>query len=190
MAALDVFYRKGVSRATLADIGKEAGVTRGAIYWHFKDKIDLFLQLEKYMASTRRFTPDYWSDESIKTLPDLRLRVVDRLLTFFDDPIVHKYQIIIYSRMEYIDDFKQFTENEENYQRECIVQLETVLTRLIKSGDVRSDITPRHAARHFYIFMDGLFDCWSIDETEFLVREELEELTDEFMMLFQSMTPK
>ncbi|MDF7806907.1 TetR family transcriptional regulator [Pontiellaceae bacterium B12219] len=185
MAALDVFYKKGVSRATLADIGKEAGVTRGAVYWHFKDKIDLFLQLDEYMAQTRRFTPEYWSDESITSLADLRQRVVDRLMKFFDDPIVHKFQILIFSRMEYIDDFKAFTVNEEQYQRACIVELEKVLARLIESGQVRSDIRPRHAARHFYVYMDGLYDCWSIDETEFLVRDELEELTDEFMMLFK-----
>jgi TetR/AcrR family acrAB operon transcriptional repressor len=185
MAALDVFYKKGVSRATLADIGKEAGVTRGAVYWHFKDKIDLFLQLDEYMAKTRRFTPEYWSDESITSLSDLRRRVVDRLIKFFDDPIVHKFQILIFSRMEYIDDFKAFTVNEEKYQRSCIVELEKVLARLIESGQVRSDIRPRHAARHFYVYMDGLYDCWSIDETEFLVRDELEELTDEFMTLFK-----
>lgn len=184
MAALDVFYKKGVSRATLADIAKEAGVTRGAVYWHFKDKIDLFLQLDKYMTRTRRFIPEYWSDESITSLPDLRQRVIDRLMTFFDDPIVHKFQILIFSRMEYIDDFKAFTVNEEQYQRACILELEKVLVRLIESGQVRSDITPRHAARYFYSFMDGLYDCWSIDETEFLVRDELAALTDEFMRLF------
>jgi TetR/AcrR family transcriptional regulator, acrAB operon repressor len=185
MAALNVFYKKGVSRATLADIGKEAGVTRGAVYWHFKDKIDLFLQLDTYMANTRRFTPEYWSDVSITSLSDLRQRVVDRLMTFFDDPIAHKFQILIFSRMEYIEDFKEFTVNEEKYQRACILELEKVLTRLMQVGEIRSDINPRHAARHFYVYMDGLYDCWSIDETEFVVRDELEELTDEFMMLFK-----
>lgn len=41
-AAECIFYAKGVSRASLADIANEAGTTRGAIYWHFKDKADLF----------------------------------------------------------------------------------------------------------------------------------------------------
>ena len=41
-AAERVFYDKGVSRASLDDIAREAGATRGAIYWHFKDKVDLF----------------------------------------------------------------------------------------------------------------------------------------------------
>ncbi|MBM9537760.1 TetR family transcriptional regulator [Desulfobulbus alkaliphilus] len=40
-AAVRVFSIRGVSRASLADIAREAGVTRGAIYWHFTNKADL-----------------------------------------------------------------------------------------------------------------------------------------------------
>ncbi|MBY0410356.1 MAG: TetR family transcriptional regulator, partial [Burkholderiaceae bacterium] len=39
-AAESVFLQKGVSRASLNDIARAAGTTRGAIYWHFKDKVD------------------------------------------------------------------------------------------------------------------------------------------------------
>jgi len=41
-AARDVFHEKGLTRATLLDVAERAGVTRGAIYWHFKNKEDLF----------------------------------------------------------------------------------------------------------------------------------------------------
>ncbi len=41
-AAVRVFAEKGVSRSSLQDIAEAAGTTRGAIYWHFKNKADLF----------------------------------------------------------------------------------------------------------------------------------------------------
>ena len=41
-AAERVFLQRGVSRTSLADIAQAAGVTRGALYWHFKDKAALF----------------------------------------------------------------------------------------------------------------------------------------------------
>lgn len=41
-AAELVFSEKGVSRSSLHDIAQAAGVSRGAIYWHFKNKADLF----------------------------------------------------------------------------------------------------------------------------------------------------
>lgn len=187
-AALKVFYKKGVSRSTLADIGKAAGVTRGAVYWHFKDKTDLFLQLSSEITNSRHFNPETWSDEAVQTLEDLREVILGRLRLFFDDRDVHKFMMTIFSRMEYIDDFKEFWVNEKEYQQKSIQCLERVLVRLKKTGEIRPAINPQHAARHIYIFIDGIYDCWSIDEKEFLVRDELEEAVDEFLMLFKPVT--
>ena len=41
-AAERVFEARGVARTSLAEIAQAAGVTRGALYWHFKDKAALF----------------------------------------------------------------------------------------------------------------------------------------------------
>ena len=41
-AAEHVFLAQGVAGTSLNDIAVAAGTTRGAIYWHFKDKADLF----------------------------------------------------------------------------------------------------------------------------------------------------
>ena len=41
-AAERVFFQKGVARASLNEIAQSAGATRGAVYWHFKDKVDVF----------------------------------------------------------------------------------------------------------------------------------------------------
>ena len=41
-AAEHLFLKQGVSGTSLAQIAAAAGATRGAIYWHFKDKADLF----------------------------------------------------------------------------------------------------------------------------------------------------
>lgn len=44
-AAERVFRRQGYQRATLDSIAAEAGFTKGAVYWHFRCKEDLFIQL-------------------------------------------------------------------------------------------------------------------------------------------------
>ena len=41
-AAERVFVERGVGRSSLNEIATAAGVTRGAIYWHFQDKADVF----------------------------------------------------------------------------------------------------------------------------------------------------
>src|SRR5215204_1029390 len=45
-----VFHKKGVSRTSLEDIADAAGVTRGAIYWHFKNKAELFEAMTERMS--------------------------------------------------------------------------------------------------------------------------------------------
>ena len=70
--ALRLFSQQGVSSTSLGEIAKAAGVTRGAIYWHFKDKSDLFseiwelsesnigeLELEYCLLYTSPSTRDY-----------------------------------------------------------------------------------------------------------------------------------
>ena len=39
-AGFKVFGDKGYAAARLSDVAEEAGVTRGAIYWHFENKKD------------------------------------------------------------------------------------------------------------------------------------------------------
>ena len=41
-AAERVFQRRGVSRTSLQEIAQEADLTRGAIYWHFQNKGEVF----------------------------------------------------------------------------------------------------------------------------------------------------
>src|SRR5947209_6427623 len=47
-AALRVFARSGISAATFEDIAAEAGVTRGALCWHFHSKDDLLSAIIKH----------------------------------------------------------------------------------------------------------------------------------------------
>lgn len=44
-SAARVFAVKGMQKATLDEVAADAGVTKGAIYWHFKNKNDLFFSL-------------------------------------------------------------------------------------------------------------------------------------------------
>ncbi|MCX6826205.1 MAG: TetR/AcrR family transcriptional regulator [candidate division Zixibacteria bacterium] len=49
-AAIEVFNRKGFTGATTEDIARKAGVTKGALYFHFKNKEDIFLAVVKETA--------------------------------------------------------------------------------------------------------------------------------------------
>ena len=50
-AALRVFGRSGVSAATLEDIANEAGISRGALCWHYRSKDDLLTAIVQHHES-------------------------------------------------------------------------------------------------------------------------------------------
>lgn len=56
-AALRVFARSGISAATLEDIAGEAGVTKGALCWHFHSKEDLLSELIKHYSPHSLLAP-------------------------------------------------------------------------------------------------------------------------------------
>ena len=57
-SALKVFLKNGYSKTSLAGIAENAGYTRGAVYWHFKDKSEI---LEKIIS---KFHERFFSEQN------------------------------------------------------------------------------------------------------------------------------
>lgn len=50
-SAMELFYEKGFARTTFDEIAKRINLTKGAVYWHFRNKTDLLAELMR-----RKFT--------------------------------------------------------------------------------------------------------------------------------------
>jgi hypothetical protein len=90
--------------------------------------------------------------------------------------------------MEYIAEFDELCNHELDYQQKSVRELEEVYQRLREAGEVHEWISPHHAARHTYIFIDGMVDCLSINDETFLAKDELASTLDEFFRLFEGPT--
>lgn len=75
-AALDVFSRKGYARSTFVDIAEAIGLSKGAVYWHFKTKEDLLIALLEYGKSMHGKP---FKLEEITCLEDLRFMLQEGL---------------------------------------------------------------------------------------------------------------
>ena len=62
-AAKRIFCEKGYSATKLEDIGKAVGMTRGVVYWHFKNKTELF----QYLVENAITSIDKLVDEVLST---------------------------------------------------------------------------------------------------------------------------
>lgn len=75
LAAKELFNEKGFPSTTLAEIAQKAGLTRGAAYWHFKSKDEIFITvveqaLDDMTASKKQAlnSPDCSAKERLQRL--------------------------------------------------------------------------------------------------------------------------
>ena len=64
-AAVDVFTERGVAKASLEEIARKADVTRGAVYWHFKNKMEIFDALHENLHTP--LSNGSWKDWKLNT---------------------------------------------------------------------------------------------------------------------------
>jgi TetR/AcrR family acrAB operon transcriptional repressor len=72
-AALEVFCRKGYARTTFVDIAKEVGLSKGAVYWHFKSKPDLLAAMIVHVRGKHHKSADKMQPGSLSELRKLLL---------------------------------------------------------------------------------------------------------------------
>ena len=156
-AAEVLFCAQGVSASTLDGIARKAGVTRGAVYWHFKDKVDLLRALHD-----RSMTPQ---EVLIRTAaqeghPDplglLEQAARDMLALFEQDSCQQRVFLILHDT----------TPDAEGaaWLREKNAEMSEVLRLLAEQAQMRAqlsqDFTPAEIAVILMASMSGLLSEW------------------------------
>jgi AcrR family transcriptional regulator len=77
-AAMDLFASYGYRGTSLARIARAAGVTKGALYWHFHDKEDFFLAVSERVLE--EWNKAFAKDGAVTTSAEFR----DYFLKIFD----------------------------------------------------------------------------------------------------------
>lgn len=170
-AAEHLFQAQGVSGTSLQDIASAAGVTRGAVYWHFKDKGDLFnammarvcLPMEEAAAG---MTPSA-AKPPLETLRSHLRGILERVAV---DEQVHRVFQIATQKVEYVDELNAVRERHLQMRREHIAALERLLREARAAGAIAAEPTPRHAAIGLHALLDGLLQNWMLDPGGFPLR--------------------
>ncbi|HEY1392756.1 MAG TPA: TetR family transcriptional regulator [Methylibium sp.] len=167
-AAEKLFQQHGVSRSSLQDIAAAAGVTRGAIYWHFRDKADLFnammervtLPLEQSLEVLERADQD-------DPLADIRALTLQALLQIANDPQTRRVFEIATHKVEYVDEQLGIRDRHLHSRNGCLVHLEHCLATAKHSARIDSVASPRAIALGLHALIDGLIQNWLLDPAGF-----------------------
>jgi TetR/AcrR family acrAB operon transcriptional repressor len=176
-AAENVFYERGVSHTSLADVAKAAEVTRGAIYWHFKNKSDLFdamcervsLPMEAMMkeAVDQRMTDPL--GQFIKT----GVYVLTQAAT---DPRSRKVFDIIFNKCEFVEDQDPIRMRQRECHLEGMLRMEQTLRNAIARGQLPVNLNIRLACLLMHATVSGLLTDWFFAPESFNLAQDAEKL--------------
>ncbi len=157
-AARTVFHQRGVSRSTLEKIATAAGVTRGAIYWHFKDKAELFFAMREdvFMPMVERTDAYLYSPDLANPLDAIEASLKEFFRVLDDCAVVREVFEIMISRCEYVDEFASVQEEVGRPAQEFLKKIEVVYQSAAEKGYLRPGLDPLEMARDTWSFASGL----------------------------------
>jgi TetR/AcrR family transcriptional regulator, acrAB operon repressor len=173
-AARGVFARQGVTRTTLEQIARAAGVTRGAIYWHFADKTELFYAMREQVSlpMVDRTGFAWFPADSADPLGSIERFLLSILETLETDAATRQTFQIMGFKCEYVGELERELDLHNNRCSELYTKLTQVYRRAERAKQLRPGLPPAAAALATCSFLVGLVRLWLMDRTGKLVRSK------------------
>lgn len=170
--ARQVFSRDGVTNTSLEMVAKEAGVTRGAVYWHFRDKADLFMAVRQQTGTLQRFG-DLRTGDALERLEAGLQSALERLGT--DQQARETYEVMLW-KCEYVGAFAGVRQDLMSASTLFVAEATELYAEALRTGHAPADLDPALAARETLCFYAGLLKLWLADENGVTVRPEVRRL--------------
>ncbi len=135
-SALDVFAERGYAATRLSEIAEAAGLTRGAIYWHFKNKEDLFLELIRSRIDPFIQVVDHILARGFGALETLKAIVSEVPTALIHSVELLAYQKLMFIHSRHIGAFPQL----EQLMGEELDQLKKRVAEVVRKGQQNGEI--------------------------------------------------
>jgi len=167
-AARAVFAERGVSQTSLEQIAAEAGLTRGAIYWHFTNKTELFYALrdQATLPLLDRIDATLSGREDIDPLTGIELVLLEILRVVEEDEATRQTFDIMTLKCEYAGDFREVLAQIMKPGNEFTRKLEESYREAKAAAILREGLKPSLLALDTYTFITGLLRLWFSDTEE------------------------
>jgi len=155
-----VFIAIGVSGASLERIAAEAGVTRGAIYWHFANKQELLTAIfarvyDQHVNELARTFED--APDPLQAVLDWALSVMELFGT--DEHTRTVYRITV-TRCEYLSEMQEAYTLQRSMHDTMVANFRRAFERAAEAGLLAQGWTATAASTTLHCFMSGLLDNW------------------------------
>lgn len=167
-AAEQVFLNHGLTQSTLMQIACQAGVTRGAIYFHFQDKLDIFQailnrtcfpheEIMRHAAECDHPNPLYVLEQSIITA----------LEHFITNERQQNVFTIIHQRCEYVGEIAPVVDHLREARGNVLSLFSGLLDVAERRDELSKEWTAVSAAQILLAVLGGLLNEWLRSERDF-----------------------
>ena len=167
-AAEQLFQSRGVSHTSLNDIATAAGTTRGAIYWHFKDKADLFnAMMERVTLPLEQTLVVAYVEQSAHPVAEIRSAMLEALRLIATDAQTRRVLQIATHQVEYTADMGAVLERHLSVHGGCVERNLVALQRAFAARNQTPPIALDFAARGLQVLVEGLVHQWLLNPEAF-----------------------
>ena len=167
-AAEQLFQSRGVSHTSLNDIATAAGTTRGAIYWHFKDKADLFnAMMERVTLPLEQTLVVAYVEQSAHPVAEIRSAMLEALRLIATDEQTCRVLKIATHQVEYTTDMGAVLERHLSVHGGCVARNHAALQRAFAARGQPPPMALDFAARGLQVLVEGLVHQWLLNTEAF-----------------------
>ncbi|MCB5187643.1 TetR family transcriptional regulator [Methylobacillus caricis] len=184
-AAREVFAKRGVSRTTIEHIASHAQVTRGAFYWHFQNKMEIF-----YAMRDQAFLPfiDHLDAATLDENPEDPLSSIEQFFCTIiqmltDDLATRQIYEIMMVKCEYVDEFATVLQQIITNCQYFMEKFQLTYERAKAKGQLHPTHDPADLAMDTHLFFSGLLHMWIKDDENSLFRAKALQLIKNHMRL-------
>jgi TetR/AcrR family acrAB operon transcriptional repressor len=152
-----VFSANGVAHTSLADIAAAAELTRGAIYWHFKNKCDLFTAMvDREMLPMDELLESPFDAREINPLQRLRDILVDCLCDVMRNPRRRTIVEIMLLKWEHTPDMQPVVDMKRINIRATIERMARSLDNAVSKKQLPDNLDTQRAASYLHALIVGV----------------------------------
>ena len=172
-AALRVCSMRGYRGTSLEEIAAEAGVSRGAIHWHFGTKFKLFVYIGRKAADKIDSFLEMAGRRDCSTMETLRDVMTLFFRSIFDDP-TFRDAVHLAMRVRMTNDMNDLVDlyNESVLRRKRYIV--SVIQEGVRKGEISDIVDPNLVAGAILSFMSGSLHYWIFNREIFPVERNLD----------------
>lgn len=161
-SAMDMFYEKGYSKTTFDEIAKRINLTKGAVYWYFRNKPDIVAALindyaEKYIADIKGFIASH-QPISFENIINMQLFNNKKIR---EDISLYKFLFFVSCQMEWseaiINKIQPSIEKTKQVTRALFID---ALQKLQDNGKIREDVDICMVCEILMTMYGGMLDAY------------------------------